>query len=386
MAVEISRVTLEIFSKLEKKWLAHSEGSKKTRVLSIDGGGTTGIISGTYLIHLENQIQAKTGDSNARIIDFFDIIAGTGIGALLAVMINADDGNGRPMFTAREAVKFMNDNRNELFSVKTVGIFRRRRMFSGKRMDKVLKQVLTRDDGKVLTMKDMCKPLLVPCFDLNTSAPFVFSRADASESVSFDFELWQVIRATSADPSMFKPVPLASIDGKTSCLAVDGGLVMNNPTSIAVTHALHNKRDFPALTGVDDLVVISIGNGSLSVSPNRKFNRHGQCRTSSVVDIVLDGVSETVDQMFGNAFSWNRTDYVRIQSSHYTNGSMGPTMEEVLMEQGVESLPFGGKRLLTETNGQRIESFVQRLVASRRSSLPPSPCKDTTVTPLVHGR
>lgn len=48
---------------------------------------------------------------------------------------------------------------------------------------------------------------------------------------------------------------------------------------------------------------------------------------------------------------------------------------EVLKERGVESLPFGGKRLLTETNGQRIESFVQRLAASGKTSLPPSPCK-----------
>lgn len=62
------------------------------------------------------------------------------------------------------------------------------------------------------------------------------------------------------------------------------------------------------------------------------------------------------------------------------------TAEEVLAERGVESLPFGGKRLLTETNGHRIGRFVQRLVASGRSSLPPSPCKETAVSPLVNGR
>ncbi|KAI7747796.1 hypothetical protein M8C21_010819 [Ambrosia artemisiifolia] len=384
--MDISRATLEIFSKLEKRWLSHCERNKRTRVLSIDGGGTSTTINGASLIRLEDQIQAKTGDSNARIIDFFDIIAGTGIGALLAVMINADDGNGRPLFTAREAVKFVTDKRNELYRIKTVGFFRRKRMFSGKSIEKVLKHMLTREDGKVLTLKDTCKPLLVPCFDLNSSAPFVFSRADACESASYDFELWRVIRATTAEPSMFKPFNLTSVDGKTSCLAVDGGLVMNNPTAIAVTHALHNKREFPLLNGVEDLVVISIGNGPLSVSSERKINRYGECRTSAVVDIALDGVSDTVDQMLGNAFYWSHTDYVRIQSNHYISGSVGPTMEEVLMERGVESLPFGAKRLLKETNGQRIESFVQRLVASRRSSLPPSPCKDTTVTPLVHGR
>lgn len=48
---------------------------------------------------------------------------------------------------------------------------------------------------------------------------------------------------------------------------------------------------------------------------------------------------------------------------------------EVLNERVLESLPFGGKRLLQETNGNRIENFVQRLVANGKSSLPPSPCK-----------
>ncbi|KAA8550864.1 hypothetical protein F0562_002548 [Nyssa sinensis] len=103
--MELSKVTLEIFSKLEQKWLYHCEG-KKTRVLSIDGGGTTGFVAGAALIHLEDQIRAKTGDSQSCIADFFDIIAGTGIGAFFAAMLAADDGNGRPLFTAREAVRF----------------------------------------------------------------------------------------------------------------------------------------------------------------------------------------------------------------------------------------------------------------------------------------
>ncbi|KAI3668170.1 hypothetical protein L6452_43247 [Arctium lappa] len=384
--MEISKVTLEIFSKLEQKWLTQRESGRKTRVLSIDGGGTTAIPSGAALIHLECQIQTKTGNSNSRIIDFFDIIAGTGIGALLAAMLNADDGNGRPLFTAKEAVRFVTDRHTELYKVENVGVVHRRRRFSGRSMERVLKEALTRDDGKVLTLKDTCKPLIVPCYDLNSSAPFVFSRADASESASYNFDLWKVCRATSADPSMLKPFQLTSIDGKTSCVAVDGGLVMNNPSAAVVTHVLHNKRDFPSLTGVEDLLVLSLGNGPLSNLPQRKLSRGGYCRNQYIVGVVLDGVSETVDQILGNAFCWNHTDYVRIQANGYLDGGVGRKMEEVLTERGVESLPFGGKRLLTETNGERIESFVQRLVASGRSSLPPSPCKDAAVSQLVNGR
>ncbi|XP_010255987.1 PREDICTED: probable inactive patatin-like protein 9 isoform X2 [Nelumbo nucifera] len=375
--MEFSKMTLEIFSQLEHKWLSHCE-YKKTRILSIDGGGTKGLVAGAALIHLEEQIRARTGDSQACIIDFFDVLAGTGIGAIFATMLTADDGTGRPLFSAKDAVKFVLEKHSEMFKIKNVGILRRRQRFSDKSIDNVLKEALRRNDGKVLTLKDTCKPLLVPCYDLNSSAPFVFSRADASESPSFNFELWKVCRATSATPTLFKPFELTSIDGKTTCLAIDGGLVMNNPTAAAVTHVLHNKRDFPSVNGVEDLLVLSLGNGPLRSPSHRQLQRSGECSTPSVVDIALDGVSETVDQMLGNAFCWNRTDYA--------NGFTTETEEDVLRERGVESLPFGGKRLLTETNGQRIESFVQRLVATGKSSLPPSPCKETAVTLLANGR
>ncbi|KAM5563739.1 putative inactive patatin-like protein 9 [Rosa sericea] len=313
--MELSKVTLEIFTKLEQQWLSHCEATKKTRILSIDGGGTTGIVAGQALIHLEDQIRLKTGDPHAQIADFFDLVAGTGIGAVLAAMLVADDGSGRPLYTARDAVNSVAEKSENLFKARVVGVFRRGRRYSGGSMDKALTELLMREDGKVLTLKDTCKPLLVPCYDLKSSAPFVFSRADASESPSFDFELRKVCRATSATPSLFKPFDLSSVDGKTSCSAVDGGLVMNNPAAAAVTHALNNKRDFPSVNGVEDLLVLSLGNGPLS---GLKPRRNGECSPSSVVDIVLDGVSETVDQMVGNAFCWNRTDYVRIQVTDFS--------------------------------------------------------------------
>ncbi|XP_047334112.1 probable inactive patatin-like protein 9 [Impatiens glandulifera] len=388
--MELANMTLEIFSKLEQKWLYNGENNKKTRILSIDGGSTDGIVAGSSLIHLEQQIRAKTGDPNSHIADFFDIIAGTGIGGIFATMLAADDGNGRPLYTAKDALDFVTDRQSDLFNPTNVGVFRRRRRYSGRSMDKVLKEALRREDGKLLTLKDTCKPLLIPCFDLNSSAPFVFSKADASESASYDFDLWKVCRATSGTPSMFKPFPLTSVDEKTSCIAIDGGLVMNNPTSAAVTHVLHNKRDFPLVTGVEDLLVLSLGNGPTMISPINPNLRHtSHCSTSTVVEIACDGVSDTVDQLIGNAFCFNRSDYLRIQAygtmaAPAVAGRRG--MDGVLTEKGVETLPFGGKRLLTETNGERIEGFVQRLMAMGKGSLPASPSKETAISQLLNGR
>lgn len=77
-----------------------------------------------------------------------------------------------------------------------------------------------------------------------------------------------------------------------------------------------------------------------------------------------------------------------MQANSYTAGKVEESSQAqgVLTEKGVESLPFGGKRLMTETNGERIGNLVQRLVASGRSSVPPSPCKETAVSPLAKGR
>ncbi|XP_077240210.1 PATATIN-like protein 9 [Tasmannia lanceolata] len=382
--MELSKLTLEIFSKLEKKWLSEYENpTKKTRILSIDGGGIKGLITGQILIHLEDQIKSKTNDPDSRIADFFDIIAGTGVGGLFAAMLTADNGNGRPLFTAKDAVKFFSEKKSKMFKR---GIFRK--IYSGKRLEKVLKEVFSS-----LTLRDTCKPLLIPCYDLNSSGPLVFSHADATESRSFDFELWKVCRATSATPTLFKPFELTSVDGKTCCLTVDGGLVMNNPSAAAVTHVLNNKRDFPLVNGVNDLMVLSLGSGA-SFGGNKSRRSSGGIPTPAVVEIVLDGVSETVDQILGNAFCWNREDYLRVQSNGFVTESVkdagnGVVVERkleeeevrrraglrMLEEKGVESLPFGGKRLLAETNGERMERFVQQLVASRKV-LPASPSKE----------
>ncbi|KAM0057768.1 putative phosphoribosylamine--glycine ligase [Helianthus debilis subsp. tardiflorus] len=109
---------------------------------------------------------------------------------------------------------------------------------------------------------------------------------------------------------MFKSYSFTSVNAQTSCVAVDGGLVMNNPSAAIVTHVLHNKRDFPTVTGVEDLLVLSIGNGDTNHSLQRKVNRSGYCNSQYVVGIMCDGVSEIVDQILGNAFCWNHVDHL----------------------------------------------------------------------------
>ena len=48
-----------------------------TAILSIDGGGMKGIISAVALAKLETLLQQYSQKPNARIGDYFDLIAGT---------------------------------------------------------------------------------------------------------------------------------------------------------------------------------------------------------------------------------------------------------------------------------------------------------------------
>jgi len=74
-------------------------------VLSIDGGGVRGIIPGTILAFLEAKLQELDGP-DARVADYFDVVAGTSTGGLVSAMLTAPDKEGRPLFAAKDINDF----------------------------------------------------------------------------------------------------------------------------------------------------------------------------------------------------------------------------------------------------------------------------------------
>lgn len=76
------------------------------RILSIDGGGIRGILPGLILVCLEEKLKIKSGNPNARLGDFFDLVAGTSTGAILSAAYLCPNDKGKPKFSAQEAVNF----------------------------------------------------------------------------------------------------------------------------------------------------------------------------------------------------------------------------------------------------------------------------------------
>ncbi|XP_008791526.1 patatin-like protein 6 [Phoenix dactylifera] len=425
-SIDTDKLSYEIFSILESKFLFGYDDPKlwvpepsdtdaaataiknqrgKVCVLCIDGGGgggMRGILPGKVLAYLEQALQAQSGDPNARISDYFDVVAGTGVGGVFAAMLVSTRDGARPQFRADDTWRFLADQGKRFFRKPrsssssssssslafSSGSFLRRVFHGGgssvtaaAAMEKALKEAF----GEGTTLRDTVKPVLIPCYDLRSSAPLVFSRADALESESYDFRLWEVCRATWAEPGRFAPAEMRSVDRRTACLGVDGGLAMSNPAAAAITHVLHNKQEFPFVRGVEDLLVLSLGCGAggASVVPeeeHQRLRRWGPREWARpIARIASDGAADLVDHAVALAFGQCRSsNYVRIQADCTSMGRSGVAVdsdpspgnvkallgaaEEMLKRKNVESLMFGGKKIGEQTNMEKLDWFAGELL------------------------
>ncbi|CAL9007789.1 unnamed protein product [Prunus brigantina] len=368
----------------------------KICILSIDGGGgMRGILSGKALAYLEHALKLKSGNPDARIADYFDVAAGAGVGGIFAAMLFASRDQARPMFKADDTWRFLADHGKSFFnnrssSAGSGGFLRRFIRGSGSGsglsatagLEKAMKEAFA-DNDRTLTLKDTLKPVLIPCYDLSSTAPFLFSRADALETDSYDFRLWEVCRATSAEPGVFEPVQMRSVNNQTRCLAVDGGLAMSNPAASAITHVLHNKQEFPFVRGVEDIMVLSIGTGQFLEEARYEYEQVKRWRAKEwarpMAKIAGDGSADLVDQSVAMAFGQcGSSNYVRIQANGTSLGRCGPNVdtdpspnnvkmlvgaaEEMLKQKNVESVLFGGKRIGEQSNFEKLDWFAGELV------------------------
>ncbi|KAJ8544187.1 hypothetical protein K7X08_035791 [Anisodus acutangulus] len=360
----------------------------KICILSIDGGGMRSILSGKALGSLEQALKVKSGNPDARIADYFDVAAGSGFGGIFTTMLFSTNHQNRPLFHADDTWKLLAEQGKKFYPTKgsnSGGFLRRIFRSTGSAtagLEKSMKEAFVDKTGRSLTLKDTLKPVLIPCYDLSSTAPFLFSRADALETDNFDFRLWEVCRATSAKPGVFEPVCMKSVDGKTKCVAVDGGLAMGNPTAAAITHVLHNKQEFPFVRGVEDILVLSLGTGQLlegSFEYEQVKNWKAKDWARPMARISGDGSADMVDHSVAMAFGQYRsTNYARVQANGSSFGRCGVNVDadpspsnvktlvgiadEMLKQKNVESVLFRGKRIAEQSNFEKLDWFAGELV------------------------
>ncbi|KAG8367063.1 hypothetical protein BUALT_Bualt16G0033600 [Buddleja alternifolia] len=164
---------------------------------SIDGGGIRGIIPAVFLAFLESKLQVSfyilfsmgTGEldgPNSRIADYFDVVAGTSTGGLLATMIIAPNKENRPMFAAENIVEFYLEHYPILFMVATVITHNLLKaltnLFGPKYNGKYIGILLKKELGD-LTIKDTLTNVVIPAFDIKRLQPTLIAISHISSGV-----------------------------------------------------------------------------------------------------------------------------------------------------------------------------------------------------------
>lgn len=316
---------------------------KRITILSIDGGGVRGVIPSTILEFLESELQKLDGP-DATIPDYFDVIAGTSTGGLLTAMLTAPDttttnnsGKIRPKFSAKKATEtYINEATTIFPPLRTPGFLpglrNILRMVSGPRYSgNGLIQTVERLVGQT-RLHETVTNVVIPSFDIAKQQPVFFSSAQAKKDPLADPLLGEVCRGTSAAPTYLPAVSFTTTDPKTGepheYNLVDGGVVCNNPTTVAITQAVKEltMRDgeMAGAFTYRDLLVLSLGTGEKPVSYDAKkvakwgvlgWLRNGD-GSVPLIEIFSNGSADMTDYncsvIFGSHDSLQ--NYLRIQT------------------------------------------------------------------------
>ncbi len=312
------------------------------RVLSIDGGGIRGILPSQMLTKLEYLVKSKTGNTSAKIGDYFDMIAGTSTGGILAAFLLCPSADGKARYTAEEAVSIYLARGEDIFknsSTKLVesptGEFDEK--YNSENLEHILKDKL----GEDLWLSDLIKPCLITAYDLKNKKAIFFNKLKASESNN-DFKVWQVARATSAAPTYFEIAQIENRLGDKFSL-IDGGVFAKNPSLCAYLEAHQNFKNIKSeKVTAKDIFMVSLGTGS-----NQKpftFNElecwGGVDWIKPSVDMMMSGSTETIDFQLEQIFASEdvSSQYVRIEPN---TGSSDLSMDNASKEN-LEALKLAG--------------------------------------------
>ncbi|CAN4092741.1 unnamed protein product [Withania somnifera] len=244
-------------------------------VLSIDGGGIRGIIPATILNVLESQLQELDGN-DARIADYFDVIAGTSTGGLVTAMLTAPDKNNRPLYAAKDIIPFYLEHCPKIFPKMNCGWFatigKMLRALIGPKYDgKYLHEVI-KEKLKDIRLSNTITNVVIPTFDIKKLQPTIFSTYETKRSARYDAKLSDICISTSKQPPTYLPAHYFKVEDDKGNVRehnlIDGGVAANNPSLVAITEVgkeiLKNNSNFFAIKPMDygRFLVISIGTGA----------------------------------------------------------------------------------------------------------------------------
>ena len=251
--------------------------SPQRRLLALDGGGIRGLITIEVLAKLEETLarsypRERWEGDEFRLSDFFDYVAGTSTGAIIATCISLGmsitevrefyRSNGSAMFDKSSLLRrFRYKFEDDALASKLQSVFDQYRPES-ERLD-----INGRDKHLTLGSSALKTLLLVVMRNATTDSPWPVSSNPAAKfndksrnNCNLDIPLWQLVRASTAAPTYFPPEQL-TLGGK-SFLFVDGGVTpYNNPAFLLFLMSTVGAYRLNWEPGAEKMLLVSIGTG-----------------------------------------------------------------------------------------------------------------------------
>ncbi|KAK3423169.1 hypothetical protein EUGRSUZ_F00268 [Eucalyptus grandis] len=334
-------------------------------ILSIDGGGIRGIIPATILAFLESELQELDGE-DARLADYFDVIAGTSTGGLVTAMLTAPNEKNRSLFAAKDIRSFYLEHSPKIFPQKR-GLWGRVRnlvkSLTGPKYDGKYLHGLIREKLGEARLHDTLTHVVIPTFDVERLQPTIFSSYEVVRSPYLDARLSDICIGTSAAPT-YLPAHYFKNQDVQGCTRefhlIDGGVAANNPALVAIAQVFKETANaspdfFPfAEMNYGRFLVISIGTGSPKIE--RKYNAKMAAKWGTVdwllhggsvplVDVFTTASADMVDLHISATFQalHFEDNYLRIQDDTLTRKD---SFVDIATKENLENLVWIGERLL----------------------------------------
>ncbi|XP_023908425.1 patatin-like protein 2 [Quercus suber] len=381
--------------------------AKMVTVLALDGGGIRGIIPSVILGFLESKLQELDGP-NARIADYFDIIAGTSTGGLVTTMLTAPNQGNRPLYAAKDITNFYLEESPKIFpqSRHTKFVSAMTSLFGSVMGPKYDGNYLHSRINNLLgdlTLKQTLTHVIIPTFDIKLLQPVIFMTNDGKKNELKNARLADICLGTSAAPTYLPAHYFETADSKGNTRSydlIDGGVAANNPTMLAISQIrkelLMAEIKFGNSSENKKMLVLSLGTGGAKYAQRytapaaSKWGVLNWLYTNGgtpLLDSYDHASADVVDFHVSTLFQALRCkdNYLRIQDDSLTGDA---SSVDVATTENLQSLVEIGKKLLKKpvsrvnldtgkfeeiegegTNEEVLANFAKLLVEERKFRL-----------------
>ncbi|MDQ0290516.1 patatin-like phospholipase family protein [Oligosphaera ethanolica] len=280
------------------------------RILAIDSGGIRGVLAIEILREIETVVTKKHG---VPLHEYFDLIAGTSTGAIIATCISWG-------MTIDQIATLYRERAKDIF-MPNQWHRRHKSRFRSDLFDAFLRNTLVEADGCPATLgtSRLKTLLLVVMRNATTGSSWPICNNPATKyndralpDCNLNLPLWQIVRASTAAPTFFEPVKLAL--GQQDFHFIDGCVSpYSNPALIAFLFATmpEYRLNFPA--GEEQLLLVSVGTGMTRKypMPTSVEDMHLLEQAKFAFNLILDSVTAHEDllcRLWGRCLVGNHID------------------------------------------------------------------------------